>query len=1386
MIKLSEFLKLQTLSRTFTLDGFSNPSGSNALCKEFCSPDRSFFSTDIAGQHLWVNPPFHLLQSILDRYLLEKSKSPLNTSACFVVPKWSASWRPLLLGMKKLIEYPEGYPLFELPSNLQQGMRPLKGIPWPVEVYYDPPQQPVRIKAALSSDSCKMIFHGTANKVPVTIAADTQASLSFIDRTFTLEHGFRCNPTRCLVELANGSHTEALGECMALIRIPGACPGESYTHQQRCLVIDLGADFDIILGDDWLTRSQADLSYRTGTCTVQTPRGSVVLTPLPSDKRRPRHLPLLSAISAKRHMNNRRSSARIFLVNVIDDGVSVVSPLAVSGGGEEVEIDPPHPLDPQDDIIFPEHVTPATRKVLEKYRSVFEKMSGKLIDRGIDHVIPTEPGAKPAYRPPYRLSPAETQEVEKQVAELLLQGLIEPSSSPFGAPVLFVSKPDGSLRMCIDYRLLNSQTIKNKYPLPRIDQLIDQLNGAKVLSSLDLQSGYWQIKLAPEDVHKSAFITPFGQYQFKCMSFGLCNAPSTFQAIMNKIFRPYLGVFVLVYLDDIMIYSQSPELHAEHVEKVLQVLKDNEFYVRLRKCDFEKKELKFLGHIVSGDGVKVDPGKIEVVRNWPTPNSVTHVRSFLGLANYFRKFLEGYSTLVAPLTALTKNGVVWGPTTWTPECQRVFDAVKKALTEAPTLAIIDFANHTDMQIEVICDASIVGIGAVLTQFGRPLAFESKKLTDAEKNWTTGDQELWAVIHALKVWRCYLEGVKFTVVTDHHPLVHLQSQPSLSRRQARWSEYLQRFNFDWQYRPGSGNVADPLSRLPQQTSKLMVTRSHALPPPPPVESLGKRHRRPTARYRSPPENLPPPPALSAAAPNPKPPRKQAPASGRSKMHTMHPPPAVTARGSLQEEAAQPDHLEGIQQGYGADAWFSDPKNTENLSLRDGLWWRGRQVVVPDIAWVKRGILYELHDTPFSGHCGVRKTVDAVARLFWWPKLRLSVTEYISACEACQRNKSSTQKPAGLLQPLPIPSEPWESVSCDFITGLPKTARGFDAIIVFVDRLTKMTHIAPTTTTVDAAGTARLFADNVWKYHGISQDLVSDRGSVFVGNFFSELLTILGTKHKRSTAFHPQTDGQTERVNRVLEDMLRHYVMGLGDQVNWDQYLSSAEFAINNSFHESIGTTPFRLNNGRDPRLPLTTPGSSRVPSAAAFADKMALGLSQAKKALVAAQQRQKRNADQHRRDASFEVGAQVLLSSSNIHLRTSHDTSTTAKLLPKWIGPFTILKRVGAVAYKLKLPDGWRVHPVFHVSLLKPYRTDGRLQPPPPQLVDGEVYFPVERIVDHRSTKHGRRTVHEYLIRWLGYGPEHNSWEPHANVAESESGTTLLSYWNSLGYDSPPS
>jgi hypothetical protein len=1068
----------------------------------------------------------------------------------------------------------------------------------------------------------------------------------------------------------------------------------------------------------------------------------------------------------KREM--RRPNCKAFIIHVVDSGIAIGVPENSPFVPEEGD---DHPLDPQEEIVFPSGISAQVKSTLEEFRSVFHRMSGKLIDRGIDHVIPIQPDAKPTYRAPYRLSPAETREVEKQIAELLLLGLIEPSSSPYGAPIVFVPKPDGSLRMCIDYRLLNAITVKNKFPLPRVDQLLDQLQGAKVLSSLDLQSGYYQIRINPEDVAKTAFITPYGSYQFKVLSMGLCNSAATFQAVMNRLFAKHKA-FCCVYLDDLLIFSKSPEEHAKHLAIVLKVLQENELYCKLKKCDFEKKELKFLGHIVGEGGIKVDPAKISVVQSWPTPSSVTQVRSFLGLANYFRKFLQGYSSQVAPLVALTRQGVFWNSSTWTPECQSAFDGVKLALTQAPTLAMADFNEPFEM--EILCDASMLGIGAVLTQRGRPIAYESKKLTETEKRWTTGDQELWAVIHALKTWRCYVEGIPFTVVTDHNPLIHLQTQPNLSRRQARWAEYLQRFNFTWAYRPGRDNVADPLSRHPlfftrvQSQIRLCNIRTSA--------RLQQKALRKEAELTDPPDPAP---------------ARQAKPVKRSreepvKVHVVQEP---TEDQNDAPPNVEEDLLVAIQEGYRLDPWFSDESNLTNLHQEGGLWYSDLKIVIPDVEYLRRGILYELHDAPYSGHQGVTKTLKSVTSLYWWPNIRQYVKNYIQQCGSCQRVKASQQLPAGTLQPLPIPENPWDSVSMDFITGLPKTKHGFDAIIVFVCRLTKMTHILPTTTTVNAIGTAQLFKDHVWKLHGVPLTIVSDRGSVFVGKFITELLRLIGTTHNRSTAYHPQTDGQTERVNRVLEDIIRHYVGN--DQGDWDEHLATAEFAINNAHHESTGTTPFRLNNGRDPRLPLSIPGRSRVPSAAAFADKMSEGLARAKKCIQAAQSRQKRFADDHRRELMFSIGDKVLLSTKNINLLLTKDrASNTVKLLPRWMGPFTVLRKFGEVAYELQLPPHMRVHPVFHVSLLKSFIPDGKAPPPVPEMADGELKYQIETILAHRMVKvRGRKAkgkkpkhLYQYLIRWAGYDTAHDSWEPDVTISECE--TLYHDYWAKLGLEPP--
>ena len=453
-------------------------------------------------------------------------------------------------------------------------------------------------------------------------------------------------------------------------------------------------------------------------------------------------------------------------------------------------------------------LSPAIQQVMDEYKSVFEEIPyGLPPDRGEGHTIPLEPGAVPPFKRMYRMSPKEKLEVDKQVKSLMAKGWVEPSTSPYGAPVLFVVKKGGELRMCIDFRALNKLTIKNRYPLPRIDDLMDKLHGATVFSSLDLQQGYHQLLISKEDVPKTAFLTHMGLYQYKVLCFGLCNAPSTFQTVMNRVFSHCMS-YTVVYMDDILVFSKNEEEHVEHLREVMATLQRARMFAKASKCQFARSSMSFLGHIISAEGISVDPKKTDKVKDWPTPENIDDVRSFLGLATYFRKFVPNFANLAAPMYLMMRKGAEWS---WSKAADDGFHAIKLALISPPCLAIPNLRDDAP-PFYVHTDASITGLGAILMQEERPCAYESRKLIPAEVNYATGEQELLAVVHALRVWRCYLEGRQFTVVTDHKPITFLQTQQTLSRRQTRWSEFLQSFTFEWLYKPGKSNPADPLSRL----------------------------------------------------------------------------------------------------------------------------------------------------------------------------------------------------------------------------------------------------------------------------------------------------------------------------------------------------------------------------------------------------------------------------------------------------------------------------------------------------------------------------------------------------------------------------------------------
>ncbi|GJX94374.1 putative nucleotidyltransferase, ribonuclease H [Tanacetum coccineum] len=471
--------------------------------------------------------------------------------------------------------------------------------------------------------------------------------------------------------------------------------------------------------------------------------------------------------------------------------------------------------------------------VVRDFPEVFpEDLPGLPLTRQVEFHIELIPGAAPVARAPYHLAPAEMKELAEQLKELSDKGFIRPSSSPWGAPILFVKKKDGSFRMCIDYRELNKLTVKNHYPLPRIDDLFDQLQGSSIYSKIDLRSGYHQLRVREEDIPKTAFRTRYGHYEFRVMPFGLTNAPAVFMDLMNRVCKPYLDKFVIVFIDDILIYSRNKKEHEEHLKTILELLKKEELYAKFSKCEFWINTVKFLGHVIDSSGIHVDPAKIEAVKNWASPTTPSEIRQFLGLAGYYRRFIEGFSKIAKPMTELTQKNQKFD---WGEEQEEAFQLLKQKLCAAPILALPEGSED----FMVYCDASIKGLGTVLMQRMKVIAYASRQLKIHEKNYTTHDLEFGAIVFALKIWRHYLYGTKCVVFTDHKSLQHILDQKDLNMRQRRWIELLSDYDCEIRYHPGKANVvADALKWKWEKITMDFITKlpkmaAEDLPGIPPV-------------------------------------------------------------------------------------------------------------------------------------------------------------------------------------------------------------------------------------------------------------------------------------------------------------------------------------------------------------------------------------------------------------------------------------------------------------------------------------------------------------------------------------------------------------------------
>lgn len=931
-----------------------------------------------------------------------------------------------------------------------------------------------------------------------------------------------------------------------------------------------------------------------------------------------------------------------------------------------------------------QNVPAPVQKILQEFAGVFAEPSGLPPTRYCDHRIPLIEGAQPVNLRPYRYNPELKDEIERQVAEMLSSGVIQPSQSAWSSPALLVRKKYGTWRLCVDYRHLNALTIKSKYPVPIIKELLDELSGAKWFSKLDLRAGYHQIRMVPGEEHKTAFQTHSGHYEYRVMSFGLTGAPATFQGVMNKTLASVLRKCALVFFDDILVYSPDLQSHLTHLKQVLQLLRQDHWQVKMSKCSFAQPQVSYLGHIIGAQGVSTEPKKIQDVLTWPTPISVKKLRGFLGLAGYYRKFVKNFGIISKPLTQLLRKGVSFR---WGSEAEAAFQQLKQALTSAPVLGLPDFSK----QFTVETNASDAGIGAVLSQEGHPIAYLSKALGPRSKGLSTYEKECMAILLAVDHWRSYLQHQEFLILTDYHSLVHLDDQRLHTPWQQRAFTKLLGLQYKIGYRKGSSNaVADALSR----------------------REVGEGGQ------------------LSAIS------------------------------------VSTPTWLQEVTKGYEQDPHTSqllaelaiNSIAKEHYTLSHGLIRYKGRIWIGNNTDLQNKLIAELHHNPIGGHSGFPVTYRRIKRLFAWLGMKKQVKCQLQHCQVCIQAKPERVKYPGLLQPLPVPEGAWQTITMDFLEGLPKSER-YNCILVVVDKFSKYAHFVPLTHPFTAETVATAFMKNIYKLHGMPRVIVSDRDKIFTSQFWEYLFTKSGTELHMSSAYHPQSDGQTERVNQCVELFLRCFVHAT--PTKWAAWLHLAEFWYNNAYHSAVKQTPFEVIYGHQPAHFGITMEDCAVPDLQEWLRDRKFMHQLIQQHLHRAQQQMKAYADKNRSFREFQPGDWVYLKIQP-YVQTSVARRANHKLSFKYFGPFEIQHKVGQVAYKLVLPNTCLIHPVVHVSQLKAAKGfQPALQHSLPSSL-GSLQIPVQ-FLDQRVAKKGNAVVTQLLTHWSGTAAADATWEDQEDL-----------------------
>lgn len=877
------------------------------------------------------------------------------------------------------------------------------------------------------------------------------------------------------------------------------------------------------------------------------------------------------------------------------------------------------------------------RSLLEHYASVFSTSDTDLgCTNLISHDIPLIDDTPVAQR--YRrIPPSEYEVVKEHINQLLSSQVIRESSSPYASPIVLVRKKGGDLRMCVDYRLLNRKTRRDAFPLPRIEESLDALSGACWFSTLDLTSGYNQVPVTEADRPKTAFCTPFGLFEWNRMPFGLCNAPSTFQRLMQRIFGDQQCQSVLLYLDDIVVFSSTVEQHLERLKGVLERLQSEGLKAKLSKCSFFRKEVHYLGHVISADGVSTDPGKIEVVANWPCPTTASELRSFLGFASYYRRFVEGFAKLAAPLhRAVAECGGTKKPDQrfsrcWTDECNKNFDTLKAKLTTAPVLAYADFSLPFILEV----DASYGGLGAVLSQAQagkvRPIAYASRGLRPPERNmanYSSMKLEFLALKWAMtEKFREYLLGNRCVVYTDNNPLSHLSSA-KLAATEQRWAAQLASFDFEIKYRSGKSNTnADALSRQhPSGPQDVVAMLPGTAMPKSLQQALGLGKAEATQ-------------ATIAAMPQ----------LTLSELRLAQQTDSVIQELLVFWSRRQRPSRE--ERARLSQTTLVLLRQWDRLLERDGVLFRKvfrpdgaeamYQLLLPTV--LRDEVLTQVHQE--HGHQGVERTLALLRSRCYWPAMSSDVARWCQQCERCQVAKDVHPRAHGVMGHL-LASRPNEILAIDY-TSLEPAQNGVENVLVLTDVFSKYTMAVPTRDQ-RAATVARVLVSEWFYKFGVPARLHSDQGRNFESSLIQQLCNLYGIVKSRTTPYHPEGNGQCERFNRTLHNLLR--TLPVSRKRDWHVCLPHVLYCYNTTPHQSTGESPFFLMFGQEPRLPLdfllgrveNPVGGSIHEWVQEHQARLQVAFEGAQGRLKHAADRRKRAHDQHVRDLPLQEGQLVYL------------------------------------------------------------------------------------------------------------------------------------------------